>query len=165
MYVRADESLYRGSVGCRGGSGTVHVGQWRRSTMCTRQSNSGPNTVLYIDQPPLKMGNANINCQTFSRLRYSTYSTVLLCSCSSVLYKAASRSRINEQTISLRFLGIIVRALRLEVSVQNVSITKQFQITFARGGGGGIPSPIASKNSASMPEDSKNRINNACKFV
>jgi hypothetical protein len=47
----------RGSVGCRGGSGTVHVGQWRRSTLCTRQSNSGPNTVLYIDQPTLKMGN------------------------------------------------------------------------------------------------------------
>ncbi len=37
--------------------------------------------------------------------------------------------------ISLRFLGIILRVLRLEVSVYNVYITNQFH--FARGGGGG----------------------------
>jgi hypothetical protein len=36
-----------------------------------------------------------------------------------------------ERTISLRFLGIILRFLRLEVSVYNVYITNQFQTTFA----------------------------------
>jgi hypothetical protein len=35
------------------------------------------------------------------------------------------------------FLGIILRVLRLEVSVNNVYITNQFQPTFARGEGGG----------------------------
>ncbi len=47
-------------------------------------------------------------------------------------------SRIHERTISLRFLGIILRVLRLEVSVYHVYITNQFQTTFARRGGGGI---------------------------
>jgi hypothetical protein len=42
-----------------------------------------------------------------------------------------------KRTISLRFLGIILRVLRLEVSVYNVYITNSFQTTFARGGGGG----------------------------
>ncbi len=40
-------------------------------------------------------------------------------------------------SISLRFLGIILRVPRLEVSVYNVYITDQFQITFGQGGGGG----------------------------
>jgi hypothetical protein len=34
-------------------------------------------------------------------------------------------------------MGIILRVLRLEVSVYNVYITNQFQITFAQGGWGG----------------------------
>jgi hypothetical protein len=38
--------------------------------------------------------------------------------------------------ISLRFLGIILRVFRLEVSVYNFYITNQFQTTFAQGGGG-----------------------------
>ncbi len=38
--------------------------------------------------------------------------------------------------ILLRFLGIILRVLRLEVSVYNVYITNQFQTTFSAGGGG-----------------------------
>jgi hypothetical protein len=46
------------------------------------------------------------------------------------------RSRIHERTISWRFPGIILRVLRLEVSVYNVNITIQFQTTFAQGGGG-----------------------------
>ncbi len=46
-----------------------------------------------------------------------------------------NRSRIHERTISLRFLGILI--LRLEVSVNNVNITNQFQTTFARGRGRG----------------------------
>jgi hypothetical protein len=37
----------------------------------------------------------------------------------------------------LRFLGIILRVLRLEVSVYNVYITNPFQTTVAQGGGGG----------------------------
>jgi hypothetical protein len=47
------------------------------------------------------------------------------------------RNRIHEHTISLRFLGIILRVLRLEVSKYNVYITNQFQVTFAQGGGRG----------------------------
>jgi hypothetical protein len=43
-------------------------------------------------------------------------------------------SRIHEHAISLRFLGIIVRVLRLEVSVYNFYITKQFQTPFAQRG-------------------------------
>ncbi len=44
-----------------------------------------------------------------------------------------SRSRIHDCTISLRFMGItfiILRVIRLEVSVYNVYITNQFQTTF-----------------------------------
>jgi hypothetical protein len=50
-----------------------------------------------------------------------------------------SRSRIHERTISLRFPDIILRVLRLEVSVYNVYITNQFQtlLLFFWGGGGG----------------------------
>jgi hypothetical protein len=44
------------------------------------------------------------------------------------------RSRIHEHTVSLRFL--LLRVLRLEVSVYNVYIKNQFQTTFAQGGGG-----------------------------
>ncbi len=43
---------------------------------------------------------------------------------------------IHERKISLRFLGIILRVLRLEVSEINVYITNQFQTTFAQRGGG-----------------------------
>ncbi len=47
------------------------------------------------------------------------------------------RSRIHERTILLRFLGIILRVLILEVSAYNAYITSPFQTTFAQGGGGG----------------------------
>ncbi len=40
-------------------------------------------------------------------------------------------------TIMLRFLGIILRVLRLEVNIYNVYFTNQFQTPFVRGGGGG----------------------------
>ncbi len=46
-------------------------------------------------------------------------------------------AKIHERTISLRFLGTILRVLRLDVSVYNVYVTNQFQTTFALGGGGG----------------------------
>ncbi len=75
------------------------------------------------------------------------------------------RSRIHERTISLRFLGLILRVLRLEVFVYNVYITNQFQPTFAHRGLGAksisrgdceyeakllkLLSPITSKNSVS----------------
>ncbi len=67
-----------------------------------------------------------------------------------------SRSRIHERTISLRFLGIILIVLRLEVSLYNVYITNQFQPLFL-GGSLWIARrktlntfvPITSKNSAS----------------
>jgi hypothetical protein len=54
---------------------------------------------------------------------------------STLLWKV--RSRIREHTISLRFLGITLRVIRLEVSVYNVYITHQIQTTFTQGGGGG----------------------------
>jgi hypothetical protein len=47
---------------------------------------------------------------------------------------------IHEHTILLRFLGMILRVLRLEVSVYNVDITNQFQTTFAQGGKGRVKS-------------------------
>ncbi len=61
----------------------------------------------------------------------------------------------------LMFLGIILRVFRLEVSVNNVYITNQFQITFIGAGGGGwlwiarrktlnTFVPITSKYSASV---------------
>ncbi len=50
-----------------------------------------------------------------------------------------SWSRIHERTISLRFLGIILRVLRLEVSVYNVYITNQFQTTLGWEEGGVKP--------------------------
>jgi hypothetical protein len=55
------------------------------------------------------------------------------------LRETETRSRIHERTISLRFLGIILSVLRLEVSVYNVYIIQtRFQTTFAwRGGGQG----------------------------
>jgi hypothetical protein len=42
-----------------------------------------------------------------------------------------SRSRTHEHTISLRFLSIILRVLKLEVFVYNVYISNQFETTFA----------------------------------
>jgi len=44
-----------------------------------------------------------------------------------------ARARIHKLTILLRFLGTILRILRLEVSVYNVYITNQYQTTFAGG--------------------------------
>ncbi len=52
------------------------------------------------------------------------------------LASSVTRSRIHERTISLRFLGIILRVLRLEISMYHVYITNQFQSTFAQGVGG-----------------------------
>ncbi len=52
------------------------------------------------------------------------------------LYKywpVLTRSRIHERTILLRFLGIILRVLRLEASVYNVYITNQFQTAVSTG--------------------------------
>jgi hypothetical protein len=55
-------------------------------------------------------------------------------------YVQESRSRIHEPIILLRFLGKILRVLRLEVTVYNVYATNQFQTTFARGGRGEVKS-------------------------
>ncbi len=50
------------------------------------------------------------------------------------------RSRIHERTISVRFLGIILRDLRLELSVYNVYITVQtsFKPLLLKEGGGRV---------------------------
>jgi hypothetical protein len=66
---------------------------------------------------------------------------------SSILLVAAAmiglryRSRIHERTISLRFLGIILRVLRLQVSAYSVYCTLQIQNSLnpLLLGGGGIP--------------------------
>jgi hypothetical protein len=50
---------------------------------------------------------------------------------------AFTRSGIHERTISLRFLGIIWRFLRLEVSIYNVSLQTSFKPLLLKGGGGG----------------------------
>jgi hypothetical protein len=47
------------------------------------------------------------------------------------------RSQIHECAISLRFLGAILKVLRLEVSVYNVYNTNQFNPLLLGGGGGG----------------------------
>ncbi len=49
------------------------------------------------------------------------------------------RSRIHERTISLRFLGIILRVHSFEVSVYNVYNTKRYNLKGDGGGGGRIP--------------------------
>jgi hypothetical protein len=48
-----------------------------------------------------------------------------------IFLKYFYRSLIREHTFSLRFLGIILKVLRLELSICNVYITNKFQTTFA----------------------------------
>jgi hypothetical protein len=48
------------------------------------------------------------------------------------LVQREPKSQIHEHTSSLRFLGLILRVLRFEVSVQCLHITNQFQPTFAQ---------------------------------
>jgi hypothetical protein len=70
--------------------------------------------------------------------------------------KKAFRSRIAERTILLRFLGIILTVLRLQVSVYNVYVTNQFQTTFALGwGGGGVENPLVEVTVNSKEENSE----------
>jgi hypothetical protein len=56
--------------------------------------------------------------------------------------KQEQKEEIHERTISLRFLGIILRVLRLEAFVYNVDIINQFKTTFAQRGGGGVNSLV-----------------------
>jgi hypothetical protein len=63
--------------------------------------------------------------------------------------------RIHERTISLRFLGIILRVLWPEVSAYDVCITDQFQITFAQGV---VEVTANSKEENSIPITSKNSV-------
>jgi hypothetical protein len=60
-------------------------------------------------------------------------------------------SRIHEHTISLGFLGMILRVLRLEFSVYNFYITTQFQTTFARGGDPLVQMTLNSKEENFFP--------------
>ncbi len=64
------------------------------------------------------------------------FSLVLVFTASRFILICVSRSQIHGRTVSLRFLGIILRVLRLEVSSYNVYITNQFQTTFAQVGRG-----------------------------
>jgi hypothetical protein len=51
-----------------------------------------------------------------------------------------TKIRIHEHTIALKLQGLILRVLRLEVTVYNVYITNLFQTTFAVGGSGRVKS-------------------------
>ncbi len=53
-------------------------------------------------------------------------------------FRINKEAEFTKRTISFRFLGIILRVLRLEVSVYNVFTTNELQTTFARRGGGGV---------------------------
>jgi hypothetical protein len=67
-----------------------------------------------------------------------------------------SLSQIHERTISLKFLGIILRFLTFEVSIYNVNITNQFQTTFSQGGpgrGGGVKSVVIVNSKEDNSED------------
>ncbi len=69
-------------------------------------------------------------------------------------------AQIHERTISLRFLGIILRVLILEVSLYKVYITNQFQ-TICSGAGGNplVEVTVNSKEENSLdvcPNTSKN---------
>jgi hypothetical protein len=68
-----------------------------------------------------------------------------------------SRRRIRERTISLRFLGIILGVLRLEVSVYNVYITNKTVSKnhfCARGVSGGEKNPLGEMTVNSKEENS-----------
>ncbi len=54
-----------------------------------------------------------------------------------IFWTPLGRSQIHERAMSVRFLSIILRDLRIEVSEYIVDITKQFQTIFAGGEGGG----------------------------
>ncbi len=94
------------------------------------------------------------NCDVHTNFYQNHYRTPFL----SVQGRQNNISRIQERTTSLRFIGKILRVLRLEVSRYNVYITNQFQTTFARGGGGWLWIArrtfvsIKSKNSVSGDE-------------
>jgi len=47
-------------------------------------------------------------------------------------------SRIHERTISLRFLGIILKFLGLEVSINYVTLQSSFKPFLLKGEGGGV---------------------------
>jgi hypothetical protein len=70
-------------------------------------------------------------------VRYRAYTVHVQCS---PRKRASNRSRNHERTISLRFLGIILRVLKLEVSFYDVYISNQFQTIFAQGWEGGVKS-------------------------
>jgi hypothetical protein len=68
----------------------------------------------------------------------NTSTSCIQCFCRYSNLHILNRNRIHEHTILLRFLDIILRVIRLEVSVDNVCITNQFQTTFAQGWEGGV---------------------------
>ncbi len=72
------------------------------------------------------------------------------------MYRRGNCSQIHERTLSMRFLGIILRFLRLEVSLYDVYITNQFQTNFAHGvgGGGAGIKPLVEVNVNSKEENS-----------
>jgi hypothetical protein len=71
-----------------------------------------------------------------------------------LLSQRVAWSQIHGRKISLRFLGIILRILRLEFSVYSVYITNQFQPTFAQGWGGGGVKSVSEVNVNSKEENS-----------
>ncbi len=98
--------------------------------VCRRAILCAP-TVAYI------LGNYSFQNPVFCNCIISNYCTdehVIVRTHEST---SETRSRIHGRTISLRFLGIVLRDFRLQVSLYNVYVKNQFQTSFARGWGGG----------------------------
>ncbi len=83
-------------------------------------SSETPDTALYSMY-------VSTLCFSHKASKERTYNLLNLCIFSFLLF---SVSRVHECTFSLRFLGIILWVLRLEVFVYNVYFTNQFQTTF-----------------------------------
>ncbi len=82
-------------------------------------------------------------CREFAEIFPSViYLPVQMAAASQAYGNNDSCSRIHERTISLRFLGIILRVLRLEVSVYNFLLHTSFKPLFG-GGGAGVKSAVA----------------------
>jgi hypothetical protein len=73
-----------------------------------------------------------INAYKMHKKKVSCYQTILQ-KYLNLIVIIVYWSRIHERTFSFRFLGIILRVLRLEVSAHHVYISYQFQPSFAQG--------------------------------
>jgi hypothetical protein len=88
--------------------------------------------VINVACAPAFAGTCGVACIP----AFADISTVVTIDAGPGVFQSWTCSRIHDCTILLSFLDIILRVLRLKVSVYNVYITNQFQPTFAQVGGG-----------------------------